>query len=61
MSEPQTDDPSDIVWQNETEGGIGILGVDGMYAARRAQAWQRLIDGSATDADRKLLAQLWTE
>jgi hypothetical protein len=58
---PKTDDPSDIIWERETEGGIGFLGIDGAYAARRAAAWERLIAGTASDEDKAILAGLWKE
>jgi hypothetical protein len=57
---PETD-AADIIWESETEGGLGILGVDGMYANRRAAAWQRILNGSATEEDRAIVASLWTE
>jgi hypothetical protein len=58
--EPETDEPPPLEWESDSKGGIGILGIDGGYAARRAAAWQRLIGGTASDADRQLLAELWT-
>jgi hypothetical protein len=59
--EPETDGPPAIDWETDSEGGVGIIGIDGGFAARRATAWERIIDGSASDEDRRIVAQLWTE